>query len=61
MANGSGWVASFVFTLMLAASPAAAQTDFPKRHIHVILPYPAGGIVDIATRIVTDRLSGLWR
>lgn len=61
MANGSGWIASFVFTLMLAASPAAAQIDFPKRHIHVILPYPAGGIVDIATRIVTDRLSGLWR
>jgi tripartite-type tricarboxylate transporter receptor subunit TctC len=61
MGNGSGWIASFVFTLMLAALPAAAQTDFPKRHIHVILPYPAGGIVDIATRIVTDRLSGLWR
>ena len=61
MANGSGWIASFVFTLMLAASPAAAQIDFPKRHIHIILPYPAGGIVDIATRIVTDRLSGLWR
>ncbi len=61
MANGSGLVASFVFALMLAALPATAQTDFPKRHIHVVLPYPAGGIVDIATRIVTDKLSGLWR
>jgi alpha-ketoglutarate-dependent taurine dioxygenase len=25
------------------------------------LPYPAGGIVDIATRTVTDRLSEIWR
>jgi tripartite-type tricarboxylate transporter receptor subunit TctC len=36
---------------------ARAQTDFPNRRIHVILPYPAGGIVDIVTRIVTDKLS----
>src|SRR5262245_34775710 len=35
MANGSGSIASFVFALMLAALPATAQTDFPKRHIHV--------------------------
>jgi tripartite-type tricarboxylate transporter receptor subunit TctC len=36
---------------------ARAQSDFPNRRIHVILPYPAGGIVDIVTRIVTDKLS----
>jgi tripartite-type tricarboxylate transporter receptor subunit TctC len=42
-------------------SPAAyAQTDFPSRRIHMILPYPAGGIGDIATRIVTDKLSEMW-
>ncbi len=34
----------------------AAETDFPNRAIHVVLPYPAGGIVDIVTRIVTDKL-----
>jgi tripartite-type tricarboxylate transporter receptor subunit TctC len=42
-------------------SPAQAQTDFPNRRIHVIVPYPAGGIVDIVTRIVTDKLSETWR
>jgi tripartite-type tricarboxylate transporter receptor subunit TctC len=43
-------------------SPAAyAQTDFPSRRIHIVLPYPAGGIVDVATRIVTDKLSEIWR
>lgn len=46
----------------LVAAPAAAQgqTDFPNRRIHVIVQYPAGGIVDIVTRIVTDKLSALW-
>jgi tripartite-type tricarboxylate transporter receptor subunit TctC len=45
----------------LAAGSAGAQTDFPNRRIHMIVPYPAGGIVDIVTRIVTDRLSEVWR
>ena len=40
---------------------AYAQTDFPSRRIHIVLPYPAGGIVDVATRIVTDKLSEIWR
>jgi tripartite-type tricarboxylate transporter receptor subunit TctC len=26
----------------------------------MVVPYPAGGIVDIATRIVTDKLSDIW-
>lgn len=45
-----------------AALPASAQgqTDFPNRRIHVIVQYPAGGIVDIVTRIVTDKLSAMW-
>ena len=45
---------------MLVIGAAHAQTDFPNRHIHMVVPYPAGGIVDIATRIVTDKLSEIW-
>jgi tripartite-type tricarboxylate transporter receptor subunit TctC len=47
-------------TLAFISSVAYAQTNFPTRRIHVIVPYPAGGIVDIATRIVTDKLSEMW-
>jgi tripartite-type tricarboxylate transporter receptor subunit TctC len=47
--------------LLLAAGPTSAQTDFPNRRIHMIVPYPAGGIVDIVTRIVTDKLSEMWQ
>jgi tripartite-type tricarboxylate transporter receptor subunit TctC len=57
-------LAGACLTSVLAAacvSPAAyAQTDFPNRPIHTVLPYPAGGIVDVVTRIVTDKLSETW-
>jgi len=52
---------AFAAALLLVSSVATAQTDFPSRRIHVIVPYPAGGIVDIATRIVTDKLAEGWR
>src|SRR5215813_5558023 len=45
---------------VLVTGGAHAQSDFPNRHIHMVVPYPAGGIVDIATRIVTDKLSEIW-
>ncbi len=55
--------ACLVSVLVAAPVPPAAyaQTDFPSRRIHIVLPYPAGGIVDVATRIVTDKLSEIWR
>jgi tripartite-type tricarboxylate transporter receptor subunit TctC len=40
-----------------AISPAAAQSDYPSRRINVLVPYPAGGIVDIAMRVVTEKVS----
>jgi len=57
----NGYCASILAAALLAAGPAGAQTDFPNRRIHMVLPYPAGGIVDIVTRIVTDKLSEIWR
>jgi tripartite-type tricarboxylate transporter receptor subunit TctC len=50
-----------VLAAALVAPAAYAQTDFPSRRIHIVLPYPAGGVVDVATRIVTDKLSDIWR
>jgi len=58
-------LAGACLTSVLAAacvSPVAyAQTDFPSRRIHIVLQYPAGGMADVATRIVTDKLSEIWR
>ena len=35
---------------------ASTQDAFPNRAIRVIVPYPAGGIVDIVARSVTDQI-----
>lgn len=56
---------SFLAVALLAASltgaTAQSATDYPTRRIHLILPYPAGGIVDSVVRIVTEPLSAAWK
>ena len=47
--------------LVAASAPASAQTTYPERRITVVLPYPGGGIVDIVTRIVMDKLAENWK
>jgi tripartite-type tricarboxylate transporter receptor subunit TctC len=44
---------------MLLNADAGAQDlgSYPNRPIHVVVPYPAGGIVDIVARAVTEQLS----
>jgi tripartite-type tricarboxylate transporter receptor subunit TctC len=42
--------------LLGAGGLAIAQdTDYPTRSIRVVVPYPAGGLVDLITRVVTER------
>lgn len=50
--------AAFIMGAAVVGQPstAQAQADFPTRRIHVIVPYPVGGIVDIATRIVVEKV-----
>ncbi len=48
--------------LLLAAAPAmAAGNDFPSRPLHIIVPYPPGGIVDIVARAVTEQVGRDWK
>ena len=41
------------------AAPALAQAGFPNRPIRIFVPFAAGGIADITTRIVGETFSGL--
>jgi tripartite-type tricarboxylate transporter receptor subunit TctC len=43
--------------LLAASASAFAQAAYPTRPIRVIVPYPAGGIVDIVARSVTDTMA----
>jgi tripartite-type tricarboxylate transporter receptor subunit TctC len=40
-----------------AASRGDAQDAYPTHPIRVVVPYPAGGLVDLVTRVVTERMA----
>jgi tripartite-type tricarboxylate transporter receptor subunit TctC len=42
------------------ATTALAADSFPSKPVHLIVPYPAGGIVDIVARSVADQVSRDW-
>jgi tripartite-type tricarboxylate transporter receptor subunit TctC len=42
--------------LCLAALPAAAQ-EYPRKPVHMIVPYAPGGNVDVTARIVAEQLT----
>ena len=42
--------------MLLSAANAQAQSNYPSRAIHIIVPYPAGGIVDMVARAVTEQV-----
>jgi tripartite-type tricarboxylate transporter receptor subunit TctC len=39
---------------------AAAQEGFPSKPVHIIVPYPAGGVADLLPRTVGQKLSEKW-
>ncbi|MEJ8813973.1 tripartite tricarboxylate transporter substrate-binding protein, partial [Variovorax ureilyticus] len=52
----------FLPALLAAASafafgPAQGQESYPTKPIRVIVPYAAGGVVDVQTRAVTQRMA----
>jgi len=56
-----GFVASLAAMLLLGAPSALAASNYPSRPIHIIVPYPAGGIVDIVARAVTEQVGRDWK
>lgn len=50
------WVAGLS---VLVSTSALAQT-YPNKPVTVIVPFPGGGIVDILTRAVTERIAASW-
>lgn len=42
--------------LLPLAAPGHAETPFPSRPIHLIMPYAPGGIVDFAGRVLAQKL-----
>ena len=51
-----GLVMGAVAMLPVGTQCVRAQSDYPSRPIHIVVPYPAGGIVDIVARAVTEQV-----
>ena len=49
--------AAIVFALGLGAASAPAQERYPSRPIRLLVPFPAGGPVDVMGRLVAQHLS----
>ena len=50
---------AFIAALALAAGAAHAQ-DYPAKPVRVIVPFPPGGLLDLITRPVTERIAANW-
>src|SRR5258706_15011456 len=46
--------------LMPAAASAASEQSFPAKAVHIFVPYPAGGAVDVLSRTLGDAVSKQW-
>jgi tripartite-type tricarboxylate transporter receptor subunit TctC len=43
--------------LLLGQSPGAAQAKWPDKPVRIVLPFGAGGVADVTSRILADKLS----
>jgi tripartite-type tricarboxylate transporter receptor subunit TctC len=50
---------AFAAAALLIASGASAQ-PYPNKPVRIIVPYPAGGVVDIMARIIAERIGSSW-
>jgi tripartite-type tricarboxylate transporter receptor subunit TctC len=49
-------------SLMLSAGvTVAAAADFPSKPVHLIVPFPPGGTIDVVTRLTGAKLRENWR
>ena len=48
------------FLLISLVSFGALAQNYPSKPIRIIVPFPVGGIADIYSRLVGNRLTELW-
>jgi tripartite-type tricarboxylate transporter receptor subunit TctC len=53
-------VMTAIVALAAMAGTAAAQ-DYPCSQVRIVVPYPAGGATDVASRVLAERLEGAFK
>jgi tripartite-type tricarboxylate transporter receptor subunit TctC len=51
------WLAALVAATVISAQPAEAQKAYPDKPVRIVVPFAAGGGVDILTRIMGQYLT----
>ncbi|MGE5526806.1 MAG: tripartite tricarboxylate transporter substrate binding protein [Rhodospirillaceae bacterium] len=54
------YIVAALAALLAGGAVRAAQTDFPLKPVRLIVPFPAGGGVDIVARSLTPHLTERW-
>src|SRR5689334_3959104 len=49
-----------IFVVAALATQAWAQEPWPTKPVRIIVPFPAGGVADLAPRVVGQKLSEKW-
>lgn len=57
---GRSLIACSLAALLITAGAALGEEAYPARPVHVLVPYPPGGAVDIVARTMGDELSKRW-
>jgi len=45
----------------LLLNPTIALADYPEKSVRVIVPFPPGGVTNIAARVIGQKLSEQWK
>jgi hypothetical protein len=53
-------IRAMMIVVLAAALPAVgARADYPDQTVKVVVPFPAGGFMDVVARIASDRLAAI--
>ena len=55
------WILATLVTFLVCGTSALAQQSFPTKPVRLLIPYAAGGAVDILGRTLGDELSKRWK
>jgi tripartite-type tricarboxylate transporter receptor subunit TctC len=56
-----GSLLGLLFAPLTLSQSWAQDSDYPNKPIRITVPYPAGGVVDIITRVITERMAVTMR
>lgn len=59
-ASRAALAVSVVASVLAMASKNASAEGFPDRQDSIIIPYPAGGFINVGTRILAEGLRERW-